>query len=95
MQLFKKRDFFSTLSITGNAETGPLFTKTYADGENYKSYLTLIDFQNNRFYLQCPMIHMRFVNISAKFLEITQGVAHKHFFDRDARPSTNFSYSKK
>ena len=50
MQLFKKRDFFSTLSITGNAETGPLFTKTYADGEKYKSYLTLIDFQNNRFY---------------------------------------------
>ena len=38
---------------------------------------------------------MRFVNISTKSLQITKGVAHKHFFDKDARPSTNFSYSKK
>ena len=38
---------------------------------------------------------MRFVNISTKSLQITKGVAHKHFFDKDARPSTNFSHSKK
>ena len=41
------------------------------------------------------MTYMRFVNISTKSLQITKGVAHKHFFDKDARPSTNFSHSKK
>ena len=41
------------------------------------------------------MTYMRFVNISTKSLQITKGIAHKHFFDKDARPSTNFSYSKK
>ena len=25
----------------------------------------------------------------------SQGGAHKHFFDRDARPRTNFNYPKK
>ena len=38
---------------------------------------------------------MRFVNISTKSLHITKGLAHKHFFDKDARASTNFSHSKK
>ena len=38
---------------------------------------------------------MRFVNISTKSLQITKGLAHTHFFDKDARLSTNFSYSKR
>ena len=42
-----------------------------------------------------PMTHMRFVSILTKSLQITQGVVHKHFFDKDGRPKTNFSYPKK
>ena len=41
------------------------------------------------------MTYMRFVNISTKSLQITKGLAHTHFFDKDARLSTNFSYSKR
>ena len=41
------------------------------------------------------MTYMRFVNISTKSLQIIKGVAQKHFFDKDARPSTNFSHSEK
>ena len=41
------------------------------------------------------MTYMRFVNISTKSLQITKGLGHTHFFDKDARLSTNFSYSKR
>ena len=50
--LFHGTRLFSTLSITGKAEAGTLFYNTYPDDEKYKSYLTLIVFQN-RCFLQC------------------------------------------
>ena len=91
--VFQETRLFSTLSITGKTEAGIFFTNIYTDFEKYKSYLTLMDFKIGFFYNAQRRIwgSLIFQQIS---LQITKGVAHKHFFDKDANPSTDFSYPK-
>ena len=93
MQFFKKRDFFLRFASQGKQKREYFNTNRYTDFEKYKSYLALIDFQKGFFTMPNDAYEVYY--ISTKSLQITKGFAHKHFFDKDARPSTNFSYSKK
>ena len=47
--VFQETRLFATLSITGKAEAGIFDTNIFTHFEKYKSYLTLIDFQNRFF----------------------------------------------
>ena len=55
--------------------------------------LTVYHAQQQKMMQTGPVIAKRQKNV--KLLGCLGGGAHKHFFDRDARPRTNFNYPKK